>query len=138
MTDKILNQMLQDHVVVIYDGVCGFCNSSIQFILRQRPTKNLRFISFQSDLGARIRTKLSIDEDLDSIIVVENNSYFKKSKAIFSILNHIQSSWRHLKYFRFIPSAISDFVYDIIATNRYRVKENTCQLLTVEERELFI
>jgi len=138
MKNKEIDQLLNDHVIVIYDGVCGFCDTSIQFILKQKPTDKLRFVSFQSDLGKEIRTQLNINDDLDSIIFVEGDHYYKKSKAIFKIFGHVQSNWRHMKYLRFIPSPISDFVYSIIAKYRYRIQQNSCSILSIEERKLFI
>ncbi len=138
MSDTNLEQFLNKHIIVIYDGVCGFCNSSIQFILQQQPSNKLRFVSFQSEMGNKIRAYLNINEDMDSIVVVEGNQYFKKSKAIFRIFGHIQSNWKYVRHFSFIPSWISDFIYTIIAQNRYGIKKNSCPILTVEERELFV
>lgn len=138
MKNKDLNQLLDDHIVVIYDGECGFCDSSVQFILQQKPNDKLRFVSFQSETGENIRRQLNITDDLDSIIIVEHRKHYKKSQAIFRILNYIQSPWRALRLFRYIPTGISNFFYDIIAKHRYRIKNNTCRLLTAEERKLFI
>jgi len=138
MNDSDFNEIMQNNIIVIYDGVCGFCNTSIQFILKQTPNDKMRFVAFQSETGKRIRNTLNIHENLDSIIVVENNEYFKKSKAIFRILNQIQSSWKHLRHLSFVPAIISDFFYDIIAKNRYRIQKNTCPIPSSEERKLFI
>jgi len=138
MRNEALEQLLNDHIVVMYDGVCGFCNTSVQYVLQQRPMDHLRFVSFQSELGETIRTHLDINEDLDSIIVVDRDKYYKKSKAVFKILNYIQSGWKYLKYFKFIPTPICDFVYSIIAKNRYKIQQNSCPILTIEERKLFI
>ncbi len=134
----MIRELLKKHLIVIYDGECGFCNSSIRFILKQNPSKELRFVAYQSDLGLQIRQELEINEGMESIIVVDKNGYFTKSKAIFKIMDHVDSNWKYLKYFKFIPSIISDFVYMTIANNRYRIKKNNCPIPTVEERSFFL
>ena len=89
MNKRDLFDLMKNHVIVIYDGSCGFCNSSIRFILKQNPSQKLRFVAFQSDTGTLIRQELNINEEIDSIIVVDNHKYFTKSKAIFRILDHV-------------------------------------------------
>lgn len=138
MTDKEFDQLLTNHIIVIYDGECGFCNSILQFILKQKPSQKLRFVSFQSTLGFKIRQSLKINENLDSIIVVKDKIYYKKSEAAFIILNYIHSNWKYLKYLSFIPTAISNYFYDIIANNRYRIQKDNCTIPSPEEREFFI
>ena len=134
----MINELLNKHLIVIYDGECGFCNSSIRFILKQNPSKKLRFVAFQSELGAQIRQAFEISEGMESIIAVNKNGYSTKSKAIFQILNHVNSNWKYLKFLRFVPSLISDFVYTLIANNRYRIQKNECPIPTAEERSFFI
>ncbi|MEM9545483.1 MAG: DCC1-like thiol-disulfide oxidoreductase family protein [Bacteroidota bacterium] len=131
-------ELLKNHLIVIYDGACGFCNSSIRFILKQNPSKNLKFVAYQSELGTQIRQTLKINEGMESIIVVDKDSYSIKSNAIFRIMDHVNSKWKHLRYFRIIPSFISDFIYSIIANNRYRIQKNECPIPTAEERSFFI
>ncbi|MDF1695513.1 MAG: DCC1-like thiol-disulfide oxidoreductase family protein [Saprospiraceae bacterium] len=138
MNDNNHITLMDNYVIVIYDGICGFCNASLQFILKQGPSKKLRFVAFQSEVGHQVRSAMQIEEDMDSIIVVENGAYYKKSKAIFHILDHIKSNWKYLKIFRFIPTFISDFFYSIIAKYRYKIQKNECPIPTPEERELFI
>ena len=138
MLDKKNKGLIEGNVIVIYDGMCGFCDSSIQFILENGPSDRLRFVSFQSDMGQKIIANFNVKATLDSIIVIEDNKYYKKSRAIFKILKYVNSSLSYLKYFNFIPSKISDFCYDIIAKNRYKLMAQKCRLLTEEERGFFI
>jgi len=139
LTDNSFETLIENHVIVVYDGICGFCNVSIQFILQQKPSNRLRFMSFQSDLGQELVSRLNINENLDSIIVVEHSQVYEKSTAIFKVLNHVNSRWKYLRIFRLVPSFISDLAYDVIAKNRYRIwQNNSCKMLTSKEAELFL
>lgn len=140
MTTKEIDNLLQNHVIIIYDGVCGFCDASIQFILDQKPSQLVRFVSFQSETGQQIMSTMELEINLDTIILVEKGTVHQKAKAFLSILKYVESSWRHLQYFRIIPSFISNLFYDIIAKYRYKImgKVAQCRLLTPTERQFFL
>lgn len=138
MLDKKLNKLIQENVIVIYDGMCGFCDSSIQFILDNKPSEKLRFVAFQSDIGQSLVKNLKIEATLDSIIIIENKKYFKKSKAFFKILKYVNSPFGYLKYLNFIPSKITDFGYDSIAKYRYKLMVQKCRILTEKEKAYFL
>lgn len=140
MNNTELDNLLQNNILIIYDGICGFCNKTIQIILNNRPSEKLKFVSFQSELGKQIIKTLDILENMDSIIVIENSTIFIKSTAIFTLLKYIESPFKNLYYFNFLPSFITDFVYAIIARNRYFLmgKTNQCRILTKEEKSFFI
>ena len=52
------------------------------------------------------------------------------------ILRDVGGIWRLLWVFRYIPKALRDVVYDVVAANRYKWfgKHETCRMPTVEER----
>lgn len=138
MLDKKLKKILKEHVIVIYDGMCGFCDSSIQFILENKPSENLRFASFQSEIGKALLLNFNIQATLDSIILIENENHFKKSRAFFKILKYVNSPLSYFKYLNFIPSKVTDFGYDIIAKHRYKLMTQKCRLLSEKERAYFL
>lgn len=140
MNKTELNSLLNNHVVVIYDGICGFCNAFIQFILDRKPSKKLKFVSFQSELGMQIVEAYQLSNDLSTIIVIENTKLFLKSRGFFVILKYIESNYKALHYFKIIPRIITDFFYDIIAKNRYLLmgKVEQCRLLSKKERAYFL
>lgn len=138
MTESELQRVLTEKLIVIYDGGCGFCNSSVRFILDQRPRDVIRFISQESDLGKKLIQKHTEIDGLNSIVVLDNLQYFTKSTAVFKILFQVRSTWRHLSLLQYIPTSICDFFYDLIAKNRHRFKEKQCQINSPEERAYFI
>ncbi len=140
MTAKKIDELIEHHHIVIYDGVCGFCDASIQFILDQKPSNKLRFVSFQSETGQQIMAKFKLEINLDTIILVEKGIVYQKAKAFLSILNYVESPYRYLSCFRIIPSFISNTLYDIIAKYRYKImgRVEQCRLLTPTERQFFL
>ena len=137
---KNIDELIEHHHIVIYDGVCGFCDASIQFILDQEPSKKLRFVSFQSETGQQIMAKFNLEINLDTIILVEKGIIRQKAKAFLSILTYVESSYQYISYLKIIPAFINDIFYDIIAKYRYKImgKVDQCRLLTPTERSFFL
>ncbi len=131
-------ELLNKYVLVFYDGTCGFCNQSILFLLSKKPSNQLRFIAQQSDIGVQIRKQFQINEQLDSIFLIENQTVFTKASGFLKILSHVNSKWYYASYLKYVPSCISNSIYDLIAKYRHRFLSKSCRLLSSEEREFFI
>lgn len=115
-----INQLPQDKKIILFDGVCNFCNDKVNFIIKNDKKDIFRFVAIQSETGKKIITYLGIDSALDSIILYEPGyAYFIKSEAVFRIIKHLSSSVKLLLLFNFIPTSIKNVFYDIIAKNRY-------------------
>ena len=77
---------LISHPVIIFDGVCNLCNSSVQFIIKHDKKQVFRFASLQSEFGKKIITKFDLaNKNIDSIILFENNYVLIKSTAALQI-----------------------------------------------------
>ena len=131
--------------LVLYDGVCGLCDKSVQWLLENDPEGRLRFAPLQGDTAAEVMARHpEIPAGLDSIIYVEHDgereNVFWRSRAIFRLSLHLQTGWRALSWFRFVPSFLADLVYRLIAKMRYRFwgKLDTCRVPTPEERSRFL
>jgi predicted DCC family thiol-disulfide oxidoreductase YuxK len=126
--------------IVLFDGVCNFCNSSVQFIIRNDTTNSLKFASLQSELGQQLIATHNLSKELDSVIFIENNQAYIKSKAALKIANYFGGFWKIFQVFNIIPSFIRDFFYDIIANNRYKWfgKKDSCMLPSPEVRSRFL
>ena len=127
------------HNIIIYDGICGFCNKWILFILDHQPDRTLRFISFQSKKAKVYLEKYDI-KDISTIVFIENNTCYKHSTAILKIVKHLNSTWRYFHYFIYVPSIIRDYIYIFIARNRYKLmnKKHQCRILLSHEKDLFL
>jgi len=116
-----INQLPQDKKIILFDGVCNFCNEKVNFIIKNDTNDVFRFVALQSETGQKIVTYLGIDKTIDSIILYEPAyAYFIKSEAVFRIIKHLSSSVKLLLLFNFIPINIKNLIYDYIAKNRYK------------------
>ena len=135
------NHLTEQYVVVLYDGECGFCNHWLRWILKHKPSENIRFLPLQSDEGKNILKHHKIRYDLTSIIVAHKGKIYQKSTAIHFILKNVSSSIRHLGIVLSItPTFLADMVYSIVAKHRHRIMGNTdsCGIPTPEERKFFL
>lgn len=125
--------------IILFDGVCNFCDSSVQFIIKHDRKTYFQFASIQSEIGQKYVEEHQL-HSIDSIIVIENNQAFTKSSAALKIAKQFSGLWKLLLVVKIIPRPIRDKGYDFIAKNRYKWfgKRDVCRIPTVEERERFL
>jgi predicted DCC family thiol-disulfide oxidoreductase YuxK len=126
--------------VVLFDGVCNLCNGAVQFILKNDKKKFFKFASLQSDFAQEFLKNHQLPtHNFDTLILIENDQVFIKSKAVFKIVKYLPK-YACLSIFRLIPIFISDFFYDVVSKNRLKWfgKRETCWLPTKELKERFL
>lgn len=129
------------HGIILFDGVCNFCNASINFVIDHDPKKHFKFAPLQSEIGQAILRKFNKNtEDFDSVILLKDNQLYQKSAAALEITEHLSGFWKYLSIFKIFPTFILNFFYDIIAKNRYKIfgKTDSCRMPTPELRERFL
>lgn len=118
--------------IVLFDGVCNLCQSSVQFVIRHDRQSHFRFAALQSDTGQQLLDDLGHSADeLSSMILVSDGRVFQKSRAALRIARQLDAGWPILYYlFFWIPTFISDWVYDFIGDRRYHWfgKKDECWL----------
>lgn len=127
--------------ILLYDGVCGLCNSTVQFILAQDKHKKFRFAALQNSFGQGILTAAALpNQELSSVVLVENGRILTRSAAVFRILNLLGGIWRLLALLRVVPRTLTDHIYDFIAHRRYAWfgKYDSCQIPKAETRARFL
>lgn len=136
-----MSDLPNDTSIILFDGVCNFCNSSVNKIIRHDKKNRFKFAPLQSEIGKKLLEKHSIDSSkIDSIILIENDSAFIKSTAILKISKHLSGLYPLAYGFIIIPAFIRNIVYDFIARNRYKWwgKKESCMIPTQEVKEKFI
>ena len=127
--------------IILFDGVCNFCNSSINFVIRNDKKNYFRFVPLQSAKGIALLNQYAIDPLLtDSFVLIENNKAYTKSTAALRVCKHLNSLYSLLFLLIIVPPFIRNLVYDYIARNRYRWfgKKETCMIPTEEVRSKFL
>lgn len=136
-----IDNLPKDKKIVLFDGICNYCNDKINYIIKNDKQDIFRFVALQSETGQKIIKYLGIDTSIDSIVLYEPGyAYFIKSEAVFRIIKHLSSSVRLLLFFNFIPTSIKNIFYDLIAKNRYNWygKKESCMIPTEEVKRKFI
>jgi len=139
--------MNESSPIILYDGVCGLCNSLVQFLLKHDKQGRLRFASLQSDFAAKVLKRHGIDpKDLDTVQIIEN--YEQPGERVLQRSDAILRAGRELGGFwsasaaagKVIPRALRDVIYRFVARNRYRVfgKYDTCMLPEPNQRSRFL
>lgn len=126
--------------IVLFDGVCNFCNSSVQFIIKHDKQNQLKFASLQSEIGRKLLEQYQVPSTVDSIVFINNEQAYIKSTAALRILQFFPWYWKPLFALLIIPAFIRNFFYDIIAKNRYKWfgKRDACMLPTKEQQAKFL
>lgn len=132
----------ENHPLVLFDGVCVFCNNSINFIIRKDTRDHFRFAPLQSPLGQKMLADHGLkDQRIESVVLFENGKVYMKTSAALRIAKKLKGGWPLFFYcFIWIPPFIRNVVYDIIARNRYRWwgKKDSCMVPTPDVRKKFV
>ncbi|QTC43121.1 thiol-disulfide oxidoreductase DCC family protein [Bacillus sp. V3] len=126
--------------VILFDGVCNLCNSSVQFIIQRDSGKVFKFASLQSEIGKRYKELFNIPASTDSIVLLMNDKVYKESTAALLIASRLKWPWKWFRIFQVIPKPIRDKVYKWIAANRYKWfgRKESCMIPSKEDRDRFI
>lgn len=131
--------------VLLYDGVCGICNRSVQAILRHDKHGTLRFAALDSDFARAIIERHPDLQDIDSMVFVDNpgqpdERVSVRSAALLQAVRYLGGPFRLLLAARIIPAGIRDRLYDRFAAIRYRIggKHDTCPVPAPEVRARFL
>ncbi|MDI9312080.1 MAG: DUF393 domain-containing protein [Limnohabitans sp.] len=136
-----MKNLPQNKKIILFDGVCNFCNDWVNYIIKKDKKDIFRFVSLQSELGQEIQQYLGIaDRGIDSIVLyIPNQAYYYKSGAVLEIAKELPYlNW--LSLFKIFPALLRDSIYDYIAKNRYKWygKRESCMMPTPELRRKFL
>ena len=126
---------------MLFDGVCNFCNASVNFVIERDKAGYFKFAPLQSEIGEELVAKHDIDTaETDSVIVVENDRAYTHSSAALRIAKQLDGLWSWSYGFIVVPKPLRDFFYRLFAKYRYRLfgKQDACMMPTPEIRARFL
>ena len=132
-------QTEKNTAIVFFDGVCGLCNRFVNFMLRKDKKQELLFSPIQGSTAGEILTDEQ-RQKFDSIIFYDRGAVYYRSAAALRIIARLGKVWKAVLILLVIPSFIRNFIYDVVARNRYHWfgKMDACRLPSPEERERFL
>jgi predicted DCC family thiol-disulfide oxidoreductase YuxK len=120
--------------IILFDGLCNLCESSVQFVIKYDKQDVFRFVSLQSDLGQKIIAHIGINlKNIDSVVLYQPGvAYYYKSNAAIQIARSLGGIFHLGTIFRIIPTGFRNLLYDYVAKNRYRWygKKEVCMMPT--------
>lgn len=131
---------------MLYDGVCGFCNASIQFLLKRDPEGLFRFAALQSQIAQDVLAKHGIRAaDLDTVYVVDgfqtdHERVLSRSDAALLCASKLSFPWNLARAGAILPGFLRDAAYNFIAKHRYQIfgKLDACMIPDPKVRERFL
>jgi predicted DCC family thiol-disulfide oxidoreductase YuxK len=131
--------------LVLFDGVCGLCDRTVQILLREDKSQVLKFAPLQGTTAEQVMSRHpEIKKGLGSLVLVENfegenEKIFVRSEGVFRILGPLGGIWTIVSWLRLIPRPVRDAVYDWVARNRYEWfgKFEECRIPSPETRARF-
>ena len=134
------NSGTSDFPIVFFDGVCGLCNHSVNWLLARDPEHRLRFAPLQ---GPTATAMISSDlrDRLDTLVFVRDETTYIRTAAVSRILMTLGGRWQVLGAMLWlIPYPLRDLGYRLVSRFRYRMfgKHDACRLPTPAERAVFL
>ena len=132
---------MEEKPIILFDGVCNFCNAGVNFTIRQDKKKIFHFAALQSKAGQQLAEEYNLPKkDFNSFILIEDGKVYNRSTAGFKVYNKLPWYWKWTQVFWIVPKIIRDGVYDFIARNRYKWfgKKEVCMIPTSELRSRFL
>lgn len=128
------------HPVILFDGICNLCTSSVQFVIKHDTRHIFRFASLQGKKGQQLLQANAMHvTDLNSFILYENGKIYTRSSAALRVSKKLNGLWPLLYLFIIVPPFIRNSVYNFISKNRYRWfgKKEICWLPDTHISNLF-
>lgn len=130
----------KDKQIILFDGVCNYCNDTINKIIEADSKDLFRFVAIQSKTGQEVIKYIGMNPNIDSIVLYKPGyAYYVKSEAIFKITNQLKG-FTLLKVLSIFPSSLANLGYNFFAKNRYNWygKKDACMIPTPEIKAKFL
>lgn len=139
----MINKIPKNKQLILFDGVCNLCNSSVLFIIKRDKNNTFLFAPLQSKIGQAVINEFNIDTTkTDSILLYnpEERKIYHKSTAALTIAKQLTFPVNIMAAFKILPTSLTDLFYDFIAKNRYKWfgKKEACMIPTPELKSKFL
>lgn len=133
--------MIEHKSIIIFDGICNFCNSSVNFIIVRDPEGKFSFAPMQGEAAQLLMKQHGIDDpDLNTFLLIKNGKLYQRTDAALEIAKDLIGYWKYCRVFLIVPTPLRDVFYRLLAKNRYRLfgRREICMVPTPEVRQRFL
>ena len=112
---------MKEHPIILFDGICNFCDSTVNFVIRRDTAGRMKFAALQSEAGQALLTQHNLSiTSFDTFIFLENGKAYTRSTAALRLCRHLPGAWPLFYGFIIVPGFIRNSTYNFIARNRYK------------------
>ena len=125
----------------VFDGHCVLCSKGLADLLKPEAIHDKRCIAILSQEGRDRAAAHNIDPRApESFLYVTGGQTYQKSDAVLALLKDAGGPAKIFRAGRIIPKVMRDFIYGIVAKNRYRLfgRTDMCYVPSPETRHRFI
>ena len=132
---------MNENPVILFDGVCNFCNNAVNFVIRRDKKKQILFTTLQSETGKKLLAQYGLPAaDMESFVFIENGKAYTRSTAALRVCRYLSALWPLCYGAIIVPKFVRDAIYNWIARNRYEwfgVRQQ-CMIPTPEIKARFL
>lgn len=117
-------------LLVLWDGDCGFCQHSLDWLKRQRLQGKIQFTSFHDPKVKKWTDKIGKKNLQKSMYVIDENKHLYNYADGFRILLSHSLRWKWLSFLMGLPliKQCCNIGYRWVANNRFRLSKHSCKL----------
>lgn len=133
--------MQQQQHIILFDGMCNLCDNAVQFVIKRDKKARFYFAPLQGKTGQQFLFRFGFNqEELGTMVYVENNKLFTRSDAALKILLRLGGLYSLLYAFIIVPRPLRNWIYNWIARNRYRWfgKKESCMVPSAALKARFL
>lgn len=133
--------LIKSQKIILFDAQCKLCSAWCNFIIAHDPQAMFKLCSVQSPKGQALLTQHGFSTtDFTSMVYIENSQAFTQSHAFFEVIKQLGYPWKMSCIFRVLPNRFNNWLYDKIATNRYRLfgKYHYCSLPSQQDQAHYL
>ena len=127
--------------IVVFDGVCNFCNGAVNFIIKRDPGGIFAFTPMQSELAQALTERFNVPNvGVDTFLLIKNDRCYVFSDAALEIAKDLTGLWFLFNVLKIVPRPIRDAAYKLFARNRYKLfgRTDSCMAPSADVRARFV
>lgn len=138
---KNIEDIIQNHDIILFDAVCVICNGWAKFLIKYDKKIQFKLVSAQSELGTALLKHYQMStEHYTTMVVIKDGKLYTESTALLKVMQHLGFPFSLMNAGYFIPRFIRDFLYRLVALNRYKLfgKTDSCLIPSHENKCHFL
>ena len=128
--------------IIVFDGLCKFCNGAVNFVIKRDPDNLFFFSPMQSNFAQQLIMQYQGASivDIETFLLIKNGKCYERTDAIVEIAKDLSGFWYLSFIIKIVPRGVRDYFYKILAAKRYELfgKFDVCLVPDEKNRKRFI